>query len=155
MSAKALYTDLKDQILTQLILANDIDALWDIQKDRNEYAEFSETWEEVNLDDFIATLNVTDDRYNYTGLKDDGTPNLRKISFYDDGKEYEIVCSVGASYFRIIRKAYTDSKGIYHGDTYVGLDLKEPKLPKGLKGRAAKAERQRLTHFKMTYKHKS
>ena len=39
MSAKALYTDLSTQIITQLILANDLAALWDLQKDRNEYVK--------------------------------------------------------------------------------------------------------------------
>lgn len=153
MSAKALYTDLSTQIITQLILANDLAALWDLQKDRNEYVKFSADWQAVNLDDFIDNLNITDDKYNYTGLKPDGSPNYRKISFYDDGKAYEIVCSVGARYFRIQRQAYYDADGAKHGAVYVGLDLKEPKISKGLKGLDAKHERDRLTHFRMTHKH--
>ena len=62
MSAKALYTDLSTQIITQLILANDLAALWDLQKDRNEYVKFSADWQAVNLDDFIDNLNITDDK---------------------------------------------------------------------------------------------
>lgn len=153
MSAKALYTDLSTKIINALIQANDINNLWEIQKDRNKYVEYSKNWQEVNLDEFIAQFEIKDDKYNYTGLKEDGTPNYRKISFFDDGKEYEIVCSVGARYFRIQRQEYYDSQGRKIGKTYVGLDLKEPKIPKGLKGLDAKHERDRLTHFKMTYKH--
>ena len=153
MSAKSLYTDISTKIITELILANDVDKLWDIQKDRNEYAKFSKDWQEVNLDDFIAQFDIKDDKYNYTGLKENGEPNYRKISFFDDGKEYEIVCSVGARYFRIQRQEYVDSKGRKVGKTYVGLDLKEPTIPKGLTGLTAKHERDRLTHFRMKYKH--
>ncbi len=153
MSAKALYTDLSTKIINALIQANDVDNLWEIQKDRNKYVEYSKNWQEVNLDEFIAQFEIKDDKYNYTGLKEDNTPNYRKISFFDDGKEYEIVCSVGARYFRIQRQEYIDSEGRKIGKTYVGLDLKEPKIPKGLKGLDAKHERDRLTHFKMTYKH--
>ncbi len=153
MSAKALYTDLSTKIINALIQANDVNNLWEIQKDRNKYVEYSKNWKEVNLDEFIAQFEIKDDKYNYTGLKEDGTPNYRKISFFDDGKEYEIVCSVGARYFRIQRQEYYDSHGRKIGKTYVGLDLKEPKIPKGLKGLDAKHERDRLTHFKMTYKH--
>lgn len=76
----------------------------------------------------------------------------KKISFFDDGKEYEIVCAVGASYFRVQRKAYYDSNGRKHGETYVTLDLKEPKINSKFKGLEAKAERNRLTHFRMTYR---
>ena len=36
-------------------------------------------------------------------------------------------------------------------NVYVTLDLKEPKIPSNLKGKAASDERDRLTHFKMTY----
>lgn len=153
MSAKALYTDLSIQITTQLILSKNIEALWELQKDRNEYVKFSKDWQAVNLDDFIDNLNITDDKYNYTGLKPNGTPNYRKISFYDDGKTYEIVCSVGARYFRIQRKEYYDSDGTKHGEVYVGIDLKEPKISKEFKGLDARHERDRLTHFRMTYKH--
>ena len=153
MSAKSLYTDISTKIITELVLANDIDKLWEIQKDRNEYAKFSKDWQAVNLHDFISQFDIKDDKYNYTGLKENGERNYRKISFYDDGKEYEIVCSVGARYFRIQRQEYIDSKGRKVGKTYVGLDLKEPKIPKGLTGLAVKHERDRLTHFRMTHKH--
>ena len=60
---------------------------------------------------FYWKFNITEDKYNYTGLKPDGSPNYRKISFYDDGKAYEIACSVGARYFRIQRHAYYDAGG--------------------------------------------
>ena len=153
MGAKSLYTDLSTKLITAMIQANDIDNLWKIQIDRNEYAQYSKNWQEVNLDDFISQFDIKDEKYNYTGLKEDGSPNYRKISFFDDGKEYEIVCSVGARYFRILRQPYFDSKGRKVGKTFVGLDLKEPKISKGLKGLDAKHERDRLTHFKMTYKH--
>ena len=93
------------------MLTNDLAALWDLQKDRNEYVKFSADWQAVNLDDFIDNLSITDDKYNYTGLKSEGSPNYRKIFFYDDGKVYEIACSVRARYFRIQRHAYYDEGG--------------------------------------------
>lgn len=147
MGAKALYTDTKIKILTQLLVENDLNALMKLQKDRDEYAKFSAGWAKSNLDEFIEGFSIKNDNYNIE-------TNKRKISFFSDGKEYEIVCSVGASYFRVQRKPYIDSNGIYHGNVYVTLDLKEPKLPKGLKGQAARDERNRLTHFKMTHKKK-
>lgn len=153
MGAKALYTDLSTHIINALILAKDIDKLAELQRDRDEYIKFSANWEAINLDEFIAKFNIISDTYNYTGLKKDGSPNYRKISFYDDGKRYEIVCSVSARYFRILRKEYIDSNGIKHGDTYVDRNLKEPKIPKGLIGLDARHARDQLTHFRMTYKH--
>ena len=59
-----------------MILANDLAALWDLQKDRKEYVKFSADWQAVNLDDFIDNLNITDDKYNYAGLKSEGSPNI-------------------------------------------------------------------------------
>lgn len=145
MSAKALYTDNRTKIIQQLLITNDIDALLKLQKDRDEYVQFSSGWTAVNLDEYIGKFKIKDDKFNMETGK-------RKISFFDDGKEFEIVCSVGASYFRILRKAYTDLNGVLHGNTYVTLDLKEPRIPKGLIGNAARDERNRLTHFKMTRK---
>ena len=91
-------------------------------------------------------FNIVDEKYNVAY-------NKRKISFFDNGKEYEIVCAIGASYFRVLRKPFIDSDGFKHGETYVTLDLKEPKIDaQKFRGKEAKAERNRLTHFKMTYK---
>lgn len=116
-----------------------------LDKDKEAFFKYSANWDKVNLDEFIETLTVTDDEYNIAF-------NKRKISFFDDGKEYEIVCAVGASYFRILRKGYIDQYGNKHGDVYVGKDLKEPKISAEFKGKTAKEERNRLTHFRMTYK---
>ena len=77
---------------------------------------------------------------------------MRKISFWDDGKEYEIICAMGGKYFRIQRQPFIDSKGNYHGKEYVGLNLKSPSIPGKLKNKDRKAEFNRLTHFAMTYK---
>lgn len=147
MGAKALYTDLSNKIKQQLHLAKDLDAIENLEKDRAEYLKYSADWERINLDDYISQFSVSTDDYNVQA-------NKRKISFFDDGKEYEIVCAIGASYFRVVRKAYVDTNGVLHGNVYVTADLKEPRIPKGLKGVAAKNERNRLTHFRMTYKHK-
>lgn len=145
MGAKALYTDTSEKIIAQLILANDIDALIHLQKDRDEYVKYSAGWDAVNFDEYISQFRITDETFNMEH-------NNRKISFWDNGKEYEIVCSVSARYFRVRRKEYYDSTGRKHGAVYVGLNLKEPNISKDLTGPDARSERNRLTHFKMTYK---
>ena len=147
MGAKALYLDRREKILEQLRLANDLDMLSKINKDKQAYLQYSSQWTKANLDEYLAQFQINDDLLN---MRD----NRRKISFYDDGFKYEIVCAVGASYFRIVRKAYVDAKGVKHGDVYVTLDLKEPNVSGSLRGKEAKAERERLTHFRMTYKRK-
>lgn len=148
MGAKSLYTDTKNKIITALKEANDIAALEKLDKDKQAYLTYAPKWTAANLDEYVDQFKVTDEKYNIAY-------NKRKISFFDNGKEYEIVCAVGASYFRVQRKAYVDSHGVKHGDAYVGLDLKEPKIDgKKFKGKEAKAERNRLTHFRMTYRKK-
>ena len=145
MGAKAIYIDTVNEINTAITLNNDIEAIKLLLVDKEAYNKYSSGWRSVNLDEFIDQFTITDDKYNMTH-------NLRKISFWNDGKEYEIVCSVGARYFRILRQAYVDANGVRHGAENVGLDLKTPRLPKGLSGKAASKEFNRLTHFKMSYK---
>lgn len=145
MGAKSLYLDRRSKILEQLRLANDLDMLAKIDKDMQAYLRYAASWTSANLDEYLERFRILDDKFN---MQD----NLRKISFFDDGRKYEIICAVGASYFRIIRSAYVDEHGVKHGDTYVTLDLKEPKVSGALRGKVAKAERERLTHFRMTYK---
>ena len=145
MGAKTIYLDTRNKIITALALTNDIEAINALLKDREAFNRFSQNWERINLDEFISQFSITDDRYNMTH-------NLRKISFWNDGKEYEIVCAVGAKYFRIMRQAYLDSNGVKHGTEYVGIDLKTPKVSGSLRGKAAKDERNRLTHFRMSYR---
>ncbi len=145
MGAKALYTDTKNKIINALIEEKDIESLNKLDKDRQEYLKYSGGWKKVNLDEYLSQFDIVDDTFNMVTGK-------RKISFFTDGKEYEIVCAVGASYFRIIQCDYIDSSGRKHGKVYVNLDLKEPRIPSNLRGKDAKAERNRLTHFKMTYK---
>ena len=147
MGTKALYNDTKEKILEQLRLAGDIAGMQKIQKDREAYLKYADKWERVNLDEYIERFKIQDEKFNMSH-------NLRKISFWDDGKQYEIVAAVGASYFRIVRKAYYDQSGRKHGDVYVTLDLKEPRVSGALRGKEAVAERNRLTHFRMTYKKK-
>ena len=147
MGAKAMYLDRREKILEQLRLAKDLDMLNKINKDKQAYLRYSAQWTKANLDEYLERFKISDDKMNMSD-------NLRKISFYDDGRKYEIVCAVGASYFRVIRKAYFDISGVKHGDVYVTLDLKEPNVSGSLRGKEAKAERDRLTHFKMTYKKK-
>lgn len=145
MGAKSLYLDTRNKIITALTLTNDIDAINALLKDRDAFNKFSQNWQRVNLDEFIDQFSIVDDKYNMTH-------NLRKISFWDDGKEYEIVCAMGAKYFRILRQEYIDGNGVKHGAEYVGFDLKTPKVSGSLRGKAAKDERNRLTHFRMTYR---
>lgn len=147
MGAKDLYLDRREKIIEQLRMAKDIDMMNKIDKDKKAYLQYSSKWSRTNLDEFLEQFKINDDKMN---IRD----NRRKISFYDDGFKYEIVCAVGASYFRIVRKAYTDAKGVKHGDVYVTLELKEPRVSGDLHGKEAKAERERLTHFRMTYKKK-
>ena len=149
MGAKAIYTDLRNRLINDIVIADDVEAIAALLRDRDEFYKFVSGWQRVNLDEFIDKFigehNITSESYNVTH-------NLRKISFWDDGKEYEIVCAMGGKYFRIQRQPYTDSKGNYHGVEYVGLDLKTPHVPGNLRGKEAKEEFNRLTHFAMTYK---
>ena len=130
MGAKAIYTDLRNKLINSIVLANDVEALAGLLRDREEFYKFVSGWKRVNLDEYIEKFvgehSITSDNFN-------ATHNLRKISFWDDGK-------------------YTDSKGNYHGKEYVNLDLKSPSIPGTFQGKARKAELNRLTHFAMTYK---
>ena len=149
MGAKAIYTDLRSRLINDMVIANDVKAIAALMRDRNEFYKFVSGWKKVNLDEyveaFVGNHNITGDNYNVTH-------NLRKISFWDDGKGYEIVCAMGGKYFRIQRQPYTDGKGYYHGAEYVDLNLETPRVPGNLRGNAAKAEFNRLTHFAMTYR---
>ena len=149
MGAKDIYTDMRNRLIMDTVLSNDVQTIKELLKDRDSFHKFVAGWQRVNLDEFINKFigehNITADDYNLTY-------NLRKISFWDDGKEYEIVCAMGGKYFRIQRQPYNDSKGRYHGKEYVGLNLKSPSIPGTFQGKARKAELNRLTHFAMTFK---
>ena len=145
MGAKSIYTDMRNRLINNIVIANDTAVIEALLRDREEFYKFVSGWQRVNLDEFVDKFSITDEKYNMTH-------NLRKISFWDDGKEYEIVCAIGGKYFRIQRQPYTDSKGRYHGKEYVGLNLKSPSIPGTFQGKARKAEMNRLTHFAMTYK---
>ena len=149
MGAKAIYTDMRQKLINDIVIANDVKAIEALLRDREEFYKFVSGWQRVNLDEYIEKFvgehNITSDDYNVTS-------GLRKISFWDDNKEYEIVCAMGGKYFRIARQEYTDSKGNKHGLEYVGLDLKTPRVSGKLRKAEAREERQRLTHFAMTYK---
>ena len=144
MGAKSLYVDMTRKIIANLINSKDFKAIEKLFKDQQEYLKFYKGWQKANLDEYLKNFDITSDKYN-------ATYNKRKISFMDDGKKYEIVCAIGARYFRVLRLPFIDKKGNINGATYVTLDLKEPRIPNGLKGVAAKAERERLTHFRMSY----
>ena len=145
MGAKSIYTDMRNRLINNIVISNDVKAIEALLRDREEFYKYVAGWPRVNLDEFIDKFSITDDKYNMTY-------NLRKISFWNDGKEYEIVCAMGGKYFRIQRQPYTDSKGRYHGKEYVGLDLKSPSISGSFQGKERKAEMNRLTHFAMTYK---
>ena len=140
MGAKAIYTDLRHKIIHALVLSKDMSIIKGIIHDKHEYEKYAHLWKAVNLDEFIAKFAITSDTYNMQH-------NMRKISFFDNGKSYEIVCAVGGKYFRI-REVLPDGRP----GSYVGIDLKEPSIPGTFQREARRAERHRLTHFRMSYK---
>lgn len=75
------------------------------------------------------------------------TNNMRKISFFNDGKNYEIVAAIGGKYFRVREVRENGRFG-----PCLTLDLKEPSISSTFQGKARKAERERMTHFRMSYK---
>lgn len=145
MSAKTLYKVKRWEIVYEIITSKNTEAASKLLHDRENYRKYSSGWQQVNLDEFMAKFDIIDEGYNTEY-------NKRKFSFWVDGKEFEIVYAVAVPYFRIRRKTYTDRRGIVHDKDYVGLDLKDPSIPKTFQGKARKAEQLRLTHFKMTYK---
>ncbi len=145
MGAKALYVDTALKIIAALKTANNLKLLAGIEHDKESYKNYSKDWPSANLDEFLAKHGIAE---KYMTVNQD----KRKIIFSKTGFDYEIVCAVGARYFRIQKKGYTDENGKWHGPVYVDINLKEPKLPKGVVGSQAKAERKRLTHYRMTYK---
>ena len=90
MGAKSLYTDTRKKILEALADANDIEAIIKLDKDRQAYIKYASNWKSVNLDEYMENFKITDEKFNMTH-------NKRKISFFSDGKEYEVVCAIGAS----------------------------------------------------------
>lgn len=145
MSAKTLYR-VRSSELELLIKASDDQKLKDgLDKDKASYDEFSDSWQKVNFDEYLAKLGITDDNWIVTD-------NKRKIYFEKEGFEFEIVCAISAPYFRIQKNPYIDSKGRKHGKEYVGLDLKYPSISGNLSRTEHRSEMLRLTHFRMTYK---
>ncbi len=140
MGAKAIYTDLRSKIIHALVLSKDMSIIKGIIHDKHEYEKYAHLWQAVNLDEFISKFAITSETYNMQH-------NMRKISFFDNGKAYEIVCAVGGKYFRI-REVLPNGR---YG-SYVGIDLKEPSISGAFQGAARRAERHRLTHFRMSYK---
>lgn len=140
MGVKDIYTDTREKTIHQVLINKDVEKAKAILRDRSEYRQFSKNWQAVNLDEYVAKFNITSDNYDMVN-------NLRKISFFDHGRNYEIVASIGGRYFRII-ELHPD--GI--GNRYVNLDLNEPSISGNFQGKARRAEQQRLTHFRMTYK---
>ena len=140
MGAKAIYTDLRSKIIHALVLSKDMSIIKGVIHDKHEYEHYAHEWKAVNLDEFISKFSITSETYNMQ-------QNMRKISFFNDGKSYEIVCAVGGKYFRIREVLPNGSPG-----SYVGIDLKEPSISGAFRGLARRAERHRLTHFRMSYK---
>ena len=84
MGAKALYTDTRKKTIHELIISRDVDKIRGILHDRDEYKKYSKDWTPVNLDEFISKLQITNDTYNMQN-------NMRKISFFDDGKPMKLL----------------------------------------------------------------
>ena len=140
MGAKSLYLDERRKAIHQLIISKDIEKIKGVLHDRDEYKKYAHGWQAVNLDEYVEKFNIQNDSYNMEN-------NLRKINFYNDGKEYAIIAAIGGKYFRVgeVRKDGRIGR-------YLTLDLKDPSIPGTFQGRERRAEFFRLTHFRMTYK---
>lgn len=140
MGAKSLYTDERKKIIHQLIISQNIEIIKGVLHDRDEYKKYASEWQAVNLDEYIAKFNITNDSF-------DMTHNQRKIMFIKDNKRFMIVAAIGGKYFRI-QEIRPDGSG----GRYVDLDLKDPSIPGSFQGKERKNEWLRRTHFRMTYK---
>ena len=140
MGAKAIYTDERRRTIHQLIISKDIEKIKGVLHDRDEYRQFSSGWRAVNLDEYVAQFGVTDISNNYEN-------NLRKITFFKDGRQYAIVTAIGGKYFRVGEVRPDGRIG-----RYLTLDLRDPSISGSFQGAERRAENFRLTHFRMTYK---
>lgn len=140
MGAKALYTDSRRKTIHQLIISKDIQKIKGILHDRDEYRKYASSWKPVNLDEYVAKLDIKNDTYNMAN-------NQRKISFFKDNREYAIVAAIGGKYFRI-QEINADGTG----GRYVDLNLKDPSITGSYKGKARRDEWLRQTHYRMSYK---
>lgn len=139
MGAKAIYTDERRKAIHQLIISRDIKAIRGVLHDRDEYREYASSWKAVNLDEYVAQFGIKDVTASWDN-------NLRKITFFKDGKTYAIAAAVGGKYFRVGELRSNDKIG-----RYLTLDLKDPSISGAFQGRARKDEFLRLTHFRMTF----
>ena len=104
MGAKAQYVDKAEKIIEALKLANNLALLKGINHDKESYKKFAKDWPSANLDEFLAEHGIDE---NYMTVNQD----KRKIIFSKKGFDYEIVCAVGARYFRIVRREHQDRTG--------------------------------------------
>lgn len=140
MGAKAIYTNLRSKVIHALVLSKDMRIIKGVIHDKREYEKYAHLWQAVNLDEYASKFAITSETYNMQY-------NMRKISFFDNDKAYEIVCAVGVKYFRIREVLPNGRPG-----SYVGIDLKEPSISGAFQDTSRRAERHRLTHFRMSYK---
>ena len=140
MGAKAIYTDERRKAIHQLIISKDIKKIRGVLHDRDEYRQFSSGWRAVNLDEYVSQFGISD-------VSDSYNNNMRKITFFKDGRQYAIVTAIGGKYFRV-GEVRSDGKI----GRYLTLDLKDPSISGAFQGAARRAENFRLTHFRMTFK---
>ena len=140
MGAKAIYTDERRKTIHQLIITKDIEKIRGVLHDRDEYHQFSGGWKAVNLDEYVSQFGISNVSNSFNN-------NMRKITFFKDGRQYAIVAAIGGKYFRVGEVRPDGRIG-----RYLTLDLKEPSIPGTFQGAARRAENFRLTHFRMTYK---
>ncbi len=140
MGAKAIYTDERRKTIHQLIITKDIEKIRGVLHDRNEYRQFSSGWKAVNLDEYVSKFGISNISNSFNN-------NMRKITFFKDGRQYAIVTAIGGKYFRVGEVRPDGRIG-----RYLTLDLKDPSIPGTFQGAARRAENFRLTHFRMTYK---
>ncbi len=140
MGAKAIYTDERRRTIHQLIISKDIQTIKGVLHDRDEYRQYANGWRAVNLDEYV-------DQFGISNVSNSFNNNMRKITFFKDGRQYAIVTAIGGKYFRV---GEVRSDGRIR--RYLTLDLKDPSISGAFQGAARRAENFRLTHFRMTYK---
>jgi hypothetical protein len=140
MGAKAIYTDERRKTIHQLIITKDIEKIRGVLHDRDEYRQFSSGWKAVNLDEYVSKFGISNISNSFNN-------NMRKITFFKDGKQYAIITAIGGKYFRVGEVRADGRIG-----RYLTLDLKDPSIPGTFQGAARRAENFRLTHFRITHK---
>ena len=74
MSAKTLYKVKRWEIVYEIITSKNTEAAKELLADHRSYKKYSNSWQQVNLDEFMAKFDIIDEGYNTEY-------NKRKFSF--------------------------------------------------------------------------